>query len=356
MKKVLELAELRLKAKKGKSVSLPTSTTTKEVSKKRRSEGNTIEQSFNRGARDHLHGLIARMFYTGGLSFNLVRNPYFIEAFKYATSNSLGGYIPPGYNLLRTSLLQKDRAHIEKLLEPIKLTWKAKSVSIVSDGWSDSQRRPLINVMAVTEDGTMFLNAVNAEGRTKNMDYIADILLKAIEEVGPHNVVQVITDNAPICKSAGGIVQGRHPHIFWTPCVVHTLNLALKNICAAKNTERNEVVYEECCWITEVSDDVVVIRNFIMNHSMRLAMFNEYVNLKLLTIAETRFASVVIMLRRFKKIKRGLMDMVISESWSLYRDDNVGRAQFVKGKILDDIWWDKIEYVISFTEPIYNMV
>ncbi|XP_020246384.1 uncharacterized protein LOC109824246 [Asparagus officinalis] len=339
MKKVLELAGLRLKAKKGKSVPLPTSTTTiiKEIAKKRRSVGNTLEQSFNRGARNHLHGLIARIFFTGGLSFNLARNPYFIEAFKYATSNSFGGYIPPGYNLLRTSLLQKEKAHIEKLLEPIKLTWKANGVSIVSDGWPDSQRRPLINVMVVTEDGTMFLNAVNAEGGTKNMDYIADILLKAIEEVSPHNVVQVITSNAPVCKSAGGIVQGRHPRIFWTPCVVHTLNLVLKNICAAKNTERNEVVYEECSWITEVSDDVVVIRNFIMNHSMRLSMFNEYVKLKMLAIAETHFASVVIMLRRFKKIKRGLMDMVISESWSLYQDDNVGRAQFGKDKILDDI-------------------
>ena len=45
-------------------------------------------------------------------------------------------------------------------------------------------------------------------------------------------------------KSAGALIEGEYLKIFWTPCVVHTLNLALKNICAAKNTEKNEVTYE----------------------------------------------------------------------------------------------------------------
>jgi len=42
-----------------------------------------------------------------------------------------------------------------------------------------------------------------------------------------------------------------------------------------------------------------------MNYSMRLAMFNGHVKMKLLSIAETIFASVIIMLKRFKTIKRG---------------------------------------------------
>ena len=69
----------------------------------------------------------------------------------------------------------------------------------------------------------------------KDKHYIARLLLDAIYEVRSHKVVQVITDNAAI------IVEAEYPHIFWTPCVVHTLNLALKNICAAKNTEKNEI-------------------------------------------------------------------------------------------------------------------
>jgi len=34
-------------------------------------------------------------------------------------------------------------------------------------------------------------------------------------------------------------IETKFPSIYWTPCVVHTLNLALKNICVAKICERN---------------------------------------------------------------------------------------------------------------------
>ena len=39
----------------------------------------------------------------------------------------------------------------------------------------------------------------------------------------------------------------------------------------------------------------------------------------------------------------------------MYRED-VGQAQFVKEKVLDDLWWDKINYIIAFSEPIYDMI
>ena len=110
-------------------------------------------------------------------------------------------------------------------------------MSIVSDGWSDAQRRPLLNFLAVTEDGPMFLKAFNTEGISMTKEYISEKMLVVIEEVGAQNVVQVITDNASNCRAAGIIVEQKHPHIFWTPCVVHTLNLALKNICAPRDAE-----------------------------------------------------------------------------------------------------------------------
>ena len=72
----------------------------------------------------------------------------------------------------------------------------------------------------------------------------------------------------------------------------------MKNICATKNTEKNEVTYEECSWITRIADDTSFIRVFMMNHSMRLAMFNDFCLLKLLQVADIRFASIVIKIGR----------------------------------------------------------
>ncbi|KAJ1440769.1 Zinc finger, BED-type [Sesbania bispinosa] len=81
----------------------------------------------------------------------------------------------------------------------------------------------------------------------------------------------------------------------------------------------NEARDHLSCEITSIADDAFFIKNFIMNHSMRLAMFNQFVHLKLLAVAETRFASIIIMLKRMRTIKH-------------------------------------VDYVLNFTSPIYDML
>ncbi|XP_028084703.1 uncharacterized protein LOC114285827 [Camellia sinensis] len=210
--------------------------------------------------------------------------------------------------------------------------------------------------MGASEAGAMFLKVVNCEGEHKDKFFISNLISQAIEEVGHQNVIQVIIENAPVCSAAGLLIESKYPNIFWTPCVVHTLNLALKNICAPKETGGTAFVYDECHWITLCVDDVMFIKNFIMNHSMRLAIFNEFVPLKLLAVADTCFASAIVMLKRFKLVKRGLQSIVISDQWVSYKEDDVGKATSMKEKLLNDVWWDKIDYILSFTLPIYEML
>ncbi|PWA76683.1 hypothetical protein CTI12_AA231570 [Artemisia annua] len=131
-------------------------------------------------------------------------------------------------------------------------------------------------------------------------------------------------------KLLGRIIEGLYPKIYWTPCVVHTLSLALKNICAAKNTENTSEVYNECHWITGVYGDAMHIKNFIINHTMRLSMYKRFSSLKLLLVADTRFASTIVMLKRFKLIRRALKAMVMSEEWASYREDDQEKARFVR--------------------------
>ena len=60
----------------------------------------------------------------------------------------------------------------------------------------------------------MYLRADNCEGQYKSKEYIAEKLKGIIEEVGRHNVVQIITDNAANCKGAGLIVESEYDNIF----------------------------------------------------------------------------------------------------------------------------------------------
>ena len=48
--------------------------------------------------------------------------------------------------------------------------------------------------------------------------------------------------------------------------------------------------------------------------------------------------------------------MVISDHWNSYREDDVRKAAHVKELILNDIWWDKVDYILSFMDPIYSMI
>ena len=53
----------------------------------------------------------------------------------------------------------------------------------------------------------MFLKVVDCSGIEKDAMFISTVFIEAVENVGPHNVVQVITDNAQVCKAAGLIVE-----------------------------------------------------------------------------------------------------------------------------------------------------
>ena len=96
-----------------------------------------LERTFQNNVRHELDSRIARMFYTGGIPFHFARNPNYCSSYAYVATHNILGYVPHGYNALRTTLLQKERANVERLLKPIKDSWLANGVSIVFDGWSD---------------------------------------------------------------------------------------------------------------------------------------------------------------------------------------------------------------------------
>jgi len=88
-------------------------------------------------------------------------------------------------------------------------------------------------------------------------------------------------------------------------------------------------------------------------------MFNSFNSLKLLSvasIASIRFASTIVMLKRFRSLKKGLQEMVISDEWSSYKADDVAKAQSVKETLLNDNWWMNVDYILAFTAPIYDVL
>ena len=76
----------------------------------------------------------------------------------------------------------------------------------------------------------MFMKSVDAFAHIKDARTLCELLDIFIQEVGPSNVVQVITDNAANYVAAGKMLMERYPNLFWTPCAAHCIDLMLEDI------------------------------------------------------------------------------------------------------------------------------
>ena len=147
------------------------------------------------------------------ISFNVAWSLLYFEMCRSIMERAPTGYVPPSSEKLRTTLLVKAKKEVDKIIDPIKSKWSTWGVSIVSDGWTDPARHPLINFMVSSTNGPVFLKAVDALGKYKDAQYMGDLFIKTIEEVGVDSCVQIITDNAPVCKAAGMIVEAKYPQV-----------------------------------------------------------------------------------------------------------------------------------------------
>jgi hypothetical protein len=188
-----------------------------------------LDVAVARADRDRVHKALMKMIVREGLPLRLVRAPSLREFIRVLQSVPVG-YTPPAYDTTRTTLLQQAVADVDMQLEAWNNRTLQTGVTLTSDGWSDANNRPLLNLLAVNPKGAKFLDAINTEGQQKTGEYISRQLIVGIELVGAENVVSVVTDNAAACKAAGAIIMDTYDHIFWSPCVAHVCDLALEDI------------------------------------------------------------------------------------------------------------------------------
>ena len=106
-----------------------------------------------------------------------------------------------------------------------------QGTSIVFDGWTHIEKRPLINVVACNSRGSMFLYVEDFFGVEKTGKEIANFLLKSSDEIGPINVLQVVIDNASNCKLTGnGDRKGIQTHILAPVCRTY-LESNIQRLC-----------------------------------------------------------------------------------------------------------------------------
>ena len=200
--------------------------------------------------------------------------------------------------------LDHEKAKITHPLSKMTNSWNERGLSIVSDGWTNVKGKPLISVLAVYVSGAIFLSSYDYSDKFKTDTNIVESSLETIERIGPYNVVQLITDNATNCKAAGAIIEDKYPNIFWSGCLVHTMNFLMHDIIKNKQPQFK--------WLGDLYKRGKKMIRFITNPSNTHGLFRTHSKSELLKIAKTRFASYYLTFKRLLKVRDSLVVMVSS--------------------------------------------
>ncbi len=219
----------------------------------------TLRAAFGKQDKSKVDVMWGRAFCGNGLSFRLINDPHFKAAVE-ATADFGENYKLPSLVSLCTTLLDKEKVSVVVELKSFMASARSSKATITNDGWSDTRNRPLLNLLMVTPKGEKFLESVDTSGDTKDADFIAQVVGKAIEDVGAEIVVQVCMDSATICKVASRKLEARFPHITFTPCTSHCLDLLLEDM-------------GKLDWVSSVIAEARTMLKFITNHHKSLTLF-----------------------------------------------------------------------------------
>jgi len=249
------------------------------------------------------------------------------------------GYRSPSYHEMRCPLLDRAVDRTAILRKKHEEAWKEYGCSLMSDGWTDTRQRHLINFLANSPAGTFFLGSVDASSQVANATMLADLLQKEIEKVGKEHVVQIITDNGANFKAAGRILMERIPHLFWTPCAAHCLDLLLEDIGKIKE-------FKTCI------NNARKVSRFIYKHGRLIDQMREKIGGDLVRPAVTRFATSFLTLASMHRNRNGLRNLFVSDEWHNTKFSNTTEGKQVEHIVLSMPFWKNIEDCLRASQPL----
>ncbi|XP_020415442.1 uncharacterized protein LOC18782281 [Prunus persica] len=164
---------------------------------------------------------------------------------------------------------------------------------------------------------------MDASDKTKDAKYIAKLLRDVIKEVGPSNVVHIVTDNGSAFVKAGEMMLERYP-IYWTPCAAHCIGLIFEDIGKQES-------------VANVINKARKLTNYIYNHGWLLAQMRIFCQADLVRPSSTQFATNYITINNILNKKAELRQLFTSEEWynSRFSESEEGKRIESQSLIID---------------------
>lgn len=304
----------------------------------------TLNAHWKKNDREEVCMDIARFWYANALAFNCIKCPYFAKMMDSVAKYGIGLKLP-SYHEIRNTFLQKEVGLVQGRMEVFKQQWKRTGCTIMSDGWTDTNRRSIINFLVNSPRGTVFLKSIDVSNMVKTSEFVFSIIDEVVEEVGEDNVVQVVTDSAQNYVGAGKMLMDKREKLFWTPCGAHVIDLMLEDIGELR-------IHRETC------ERAKEITKFIYAHSIVLNIMRDHTKGKeLLRPAVTRFATKYLTLKSILENRSALKRMFTSQDWEDCSFSRVEEGLKVERIILnDDYFWKGVKYCLKSTLPLVKVL
>ncbi|CAN6348130.1 unnamed protein product, partial [Urochloa humidicola] len=286
-----------------------------------------------------VHKYIARWAYTHGVPFLACDNDEFKQMCE-AIGQFGPGLVPASQDALREKLLEEEYERTKSLLQEREAEKLKNGCSIMTDAWSDRKRRSIMNLCTNCADGTSFISSKEMSDVSHTSEVIFNLVDTAIEEIGPENVVQVVTDNASNNMGAKKLLEEKRPQIFWTSCAAHTINLMLQGIGSLRGFKK-------------VIEQAKTFTIFVYGHTRTLDCMRYFTEGKeIVRPGVTRFASNFLTLTSMQEKKDVLKQMVIHNRWESLREVKTKKGKEATATIMSPSFWRDVKLTLAVFEPL----
>ncbi|XP_026450828.1 uncharacterized protein LOC113350947 [Papaver somniferum] len=137
------------------------------------------------------------------------------EAFS-AVANFGQSYRVPSAYKLSNPILISEKQRIQKYVVSVQRHYcREYGCTLMSHGWKSKNNRAIVNFLVYSGSGIMFLKSVDIEHNRLKTEYLITLFNPVIDEVGPRNIVQLVTDQGSQFRAAGKRLASEYDTFFW---------------------------------------------------------------------------------------------------------------------------------------------
>jgi hypothetical protein len=225
--------------------------------------------------------------------------------------------------------------------------WKRTGCSIMTDAWTDQKRRSIMNLCVNSCIGTSFVESMEVSAESHTGEFIFEFVDRFIEKLGAgaEHVVQVVTDNASNNMAAKDLLYIKRPHIFWSSCANHTINLMLEGIGKMKKFKT----------ILDSAKDLTI---FIYAHHNTLSLMRKFTKKRdIIRPGVTRFASAFLTLQSLYEKKDQLRMMSQSEEWEkISHVKKSTKGVLATATLVKPTFWNGVSLCLRVFEPLVKVL